>query len=54
MTVAQLADTMKHAQALIDRKENVYAKEVSLVVGKQIGGLRAVFGEARDDLGWSL
>lgn len=41
----QVKDVEQTAQALIDTKVNVYAKECKLSDAKEINGLRAVFNE---------
>lgn len=49
MTAAQVRDVEKIANAMIDRNEEIYAKEAPLAVAKTIQGLRAVFDETYPD-----
>ncbi|CAB3408456.1 unnamed protein product [Caenorhabditis bovis] len=49
MTVKQVKEAEEYAQALIDTKGNVYAKNSPLADAKKIRGLRAMFDETYPD-----
>lgn len=49
MTAKQVKDTEVASKEMIDRNDQVYAKESSLAVAKTIQGLRAVFEETYPD-----
>eukprot|EP00088_Acartia_fossae_P048117 TRINITY_DN5241_c0_g1_i1.p1 TRINITY_DN5241_c0_g1~~TRINITY_DN5241_c0_g1_i1.p1 ORF type:complete len:1381 (+),score=416.02 TRINITY_DN5241_c0_g1_i1:46-4188(+) len=49
MTVAQVKQVEQIANAMIDRNEEIYAKEAPLAIAKTIQGLRAVFDETYPD-----
>lgn len=49
LTAKQVKDTEAKSKEMIDRNEQIYAKESSLSIAKTINGLRAVFEETYPD-----
>ncbi|CAI4226681.1 unnamed protein product [Auanema sp. JU1783] len=49
MTPAQVKEAESIAQALVDTKKNVYAKEATLAQAREVNGLRAMFDETYPD-----
>ena len=49
MTTAEVKQCESVAQEMINKNEEVYAKQASLAEAKSIVGLRAVFGETYPD-----
>lgn len=50
MTTEQIKNTEMTSQDIVSRNMDVYAKESSLAMAKDIQGLRAIFEEVRADL----
>ena len=50
MTTEQIRNTEMTSQDIVSRNMDVYAKESSLAVAKDIQGLRAIFEEVRADI----
>ena len=48
MTTAQISESEKIVDEFIKKNYPVYSREVPLQIGRNINGLRAVFGEVED------